>query len=496
MAEVEEIQDYGPRSNITKSLKPYSHSQTHSHLSLLSNSRLSLSNSQSEILIKLIVVLDLKIMEKSANSKKRLVEDLEILDDVHDDEEEDKGDIRNRRSIVWNEMKRIKLDDKSKTKAKCNHYKQVITAKSRNGTSHLKRHLEKRDALKHYDEERKIVELDMQNALGRIFFTSDNWRNDHTQDEYICITAHWIDRNWKSQKRIIRFGVLTPPFDGITIAEDRQLVRNGKGLLFSGDFFQIHCCCHIINLIVQAGLRLIDDVVEKIRSIGKHFRHSVPKRKKFYQITQQTYHLDGKKRICRDCCVRWNSTYLMLDRALYFRAVVDHVVEKDIEIKMYLLDDDEWHKVLVIRDFLKVFYNITNEFSASTTPTSNVYFKGVWDIQCMLLETANGPHSFLFNMVKDMQKKFDKCWLDYNMLLSCACVLDPRYKLKFVEYCYTVLYGEMIAKEKVAEVRAILCDLLKEYRDVDGEEKVARLVGRQICMFLLVVIGWLIIAVG
>ncbi|XP_057534049.1 zinc finger BED domain-containing protein RICESLEEPER 2-like [Amaranthus tricolor] len=56
------------------------------------------------------------------------------------------------------------------------------------------------------------------------------------------------------------------------------------------------------------------------------------------------------------------------------------------------------------------------------------------------------------------------------MLLSCACVLDPRYKLKFVEYCYTVLYGEMIAKEKVAEVRAILCDLLKEYRDVDGED--------------------------
>ena len=247
-------------------------------------------------------------------------------------------------------------------------------------------------------------------------------------------------------------------------------MRNGKGLLFSGDFFQIRCCCHIINLIVQAGLRLIDDVVEKIRSIGKHFRHSVPKRKKFYQIAQQTYHLDGKKRIRGDYCVRWNSTYLMLDRALYFRAAIDYVVEKDIEIKMYLLDDDEWHKVLVIRDFLKVFYNITNEFSASTTPTSNVYFKGVWDIQCMLLETANGPHSFLINMVKEMQKKFDKYWSDYNMLLSCACVLDPRYKLKFVEYCYTVLYGEMIAKEKVAEVRAILCDLLKEYRDVDGED--------------------------
>lgn len=123
---------------------------------------------------------------------------------------------------------------------------------------------------------------------------------------------------------------------------------------------------------------------------------------------------------------------------------------------------------VVTHDFLKVFYDVTNEFSAYDTPTTNIYFKGVWDIQCMLLETANGPHTFLVDMVKEMQKKFDKYWSDYNMLLSCACVLDPRYKLGFVEYCYTTLYGEVHAKEKVKEVRAMLCELLKEYRDVDG----------------------------
>ncbi|KAL2897227.1 putative AC transposase [Bienertia sinuspersici] len=273
----------------------------------------------------------------------------------------------------------------------------------------LSRHTIRRDALKYYEEERKAVMSDLQNAMGRINFTSDNWRNDHTQDEYICITAHWIDTNWKLQKRIIRFGTSTPPFDGLNIAEDvslclskrkidgkvgcftldnvtynnvmigqikRQLVRNGKQLLFSGDFFQIRCWFHIINLIVQSGLKLIDKVVEKIRAIGKHFRYSIPKKKKFYEIAQKTYHLDGRKRIRGDCCVRWNSTFLMLDRALYFRPAIDHFVEKDSELKIYLLDDVERGKVSVIHNFLKVFYNVTKEFSTSKTPTANIYFKG------------------------------------------------------------------------------------------------------------------------
>ncbi|KAL2905079.1 Zinc finger BED domain-containing protein DAYSLEEPER [Bienertia sinuspersici] len=120
----------------------------------------------------------------------------------------------------------------------------------------------------------------------------------------------------------------------------------------------------------------------------------------------------------------------MLARAPYFRPVIDHMVEKDVEIKMYLLDDDEWYKVSVIHEFLKVFYKVTNEFSTSSAPTSNIYFKGVWDVECMLLETANGQHSFLANMVKEMKRKFNKYWLDYNFLLSCACVLDPHFKLK------------------------------------------------------------------
>lgn len=68
-------------------------------------------------------------------------DDVAILeDDVPIDTE---NDIRDRRSSVWKDMEKLESSDKSETKAKCIHCKQVFTAKSKNGTSHLRRHLDK-----------------------------------------------------------------------------------------------------------------------------------------------------------------------------------------------------------------------------------------------------------------------------------------------------------------------------------------------------------------
>ncbi|KAK9683356.1 hypothetical protein RND81_10G134600 [Saponaria officinalis] len=328
----------------------------------------------------------------------------------------------------------------------------------------MSRHTVRRDALKMYDDEKQIVESDIVKALGRIAFTSDNWRNDSTQDEYICITAHWIDCEWKFQKRIIRFGALTPPYDGINIGDDVYSCLTKWNVANKVACFTLDNATYNNVMIVEikrqllrsTRLKLIDNVVDKIRAIVRHFRHSVPKKKKFYEVARQIYHLDAKKRLRGDCCVRWNSTYLMLDRALYFKCVIDHVIEKDHDLRQYMINEEEWEKVSTIHGFLKRFYDITNEFSDSKTPTSNVYFKGVWEIQCLLLDMAKGELEYLVDMVKLMQNKFDKYWDEYNLLLSCACVLDPRYKLVFVEYCYTTLYGEKCAKEKTVPLKFYL----------------------------------------
>ncbi|XP_059304020.1 zinc finger BED domain-containing protein DAYSLEEPER-like [Lycium ferocissimum] len=65
-------------------------------------------------------------------------------------------------------------------------------------------------------------------------------------------------------------------------------------------------------------------------------------------------------------------------------------------------------------------------------------------------------------MATYMLRKFEKYWRSYSVILSMAIVLDPRYKLKFVKFCFTKLNSDTAdAKLKVIEDNLQL--LFKEY---------------------------------
>ena len=46
-------------------------------------------------------------------------------------------------------------------------------------------------------------------------------------------------------------------------------------------------------------------------------------------------------------------------------------------------------------------------------------------------------------MASQMWEKFQKYWSEFNVTLAIACVLDPRYKLEFIDYSYKKLYGDL-----------------------------------------------------
>lgn len=38
-------------------------------------------------------------------------------------------------------------------------------------------------------------------------------------------------------------------------------------------------------------------------------------------------------------------------------------------------------------------------------------------------------------------QKFQKYWVDFSRIVAIAVILDPRYKIQFVDFCYKKLYG-------------------------------------------------------
>ncbi|PPD68949.1 hypothetical protein GOBAR_DD34176 [Gossypium barbadense] len=86
----------------------------------------------------------------------------------------------------------------------------------------------------------------------------------------------------------------------------------------------------------------------------------------------------------------------------------------------------------------------------------------VWKVHKILLDTVKGSYSFLTPMVKQMQEKFNKYWAEYSLILSCAAILDPRYKLNYVQYCFNTLYG-VHASDFVETILSNLRLLFDEY---------------------------------
>lgn len=70
-------------------------------------------------------------------------------------------------------------------------------------------------------------------------------------------------------------------------------------------------------------------------------------------------------------------------------------------------------------------------------------------------------------MASNMRLKFDKYWgsLDkMNKVLFLAIVLDPRYKLDYVSFCFISIYGDEGARIMTDEVKVSLIKLYEFYK--------------------------------
>ncbi|GKV39934.1 hypothetical protein SLEP1_g47628 [Rubroshorea leprosula] len=293
-----------------------------------------------------------------------------------------------------------------------------------------------RQCYKIYAEHRTALKIFFKESNLRVSLTTDTWTSLQ-RITYMSLTAHFIDAKWKLHKKILCFY----PVDSHKGDELRDLLvrclkdwglekiyaltadnaSTNDGLvrvlkdavnkwgtaILGGKDIHMRCAAHIINLVVGEGTKKkeMNISVTAIRATVKYIRQS-PMRLKRFKEACEWVEIESKKLLCLDVPTRCNSLYLMLDTTERFEEAFERYARQDPHMKNELNDGP----------------------NAPRFPS------------CIDWENDVDLH----DLAGKMRKKYKKYGGDpgeMNKNIFFAVVLDPRYKMDYLEYLILKMYG-------------------------------------------------------
>lgn len=220
-----------------------------------------------------------------------------------------------------------------------------------------------RDCFQLYLDEKVRLRAFFRSNCNRVSLTTDCWTSIQNLS-YLTITAHFIDNEWKYQKRIISFSVV-PNHKGETIGRHveevlrewglrkvstitvdnassndvaltylKKRVKNMNGLVLDGEYFHMRCSAHILNLVVNDGLKDLNSSISGIRDAIRFVRSSSQRHAKFKECIEFS-NISSKKLVCLDVPTRWNSTFMMLEAAEKFQVAFEKLEYEDAKYVEY-----------------------------------------------------------------------------------------------------------------------------------------------------------------
>jgi hypothetical protein len=339
-------------------------------------------------------------------------------------------------------------------------------------------------------EKEKVFEM-ISKLRGRINLSIEMWSSAENAS-YLCLSAHYIDEKWTLQKKVLNFLTLHSSYtedllpeviiksldewdidcklfaltlddcsvdDSITL-RIKERVSEKRPFLSTRQILDVRSAAHLITSIVQDAMDALHEVIQKIRESIRYIKSSQEVQGKFNEISQSAG-INFQKALFLDNPLHWKSTFIMLETALEYRSAFSLLQEHDTSYSS-TLSDEEWEWASSVAGYLKLLVEIMNIFSGNRFPTSNIFFPEICDIHIQLIDWSRSSDHFLRLMALKMKSKFDKYWSKCSLALALAAVLDPRFKLKLVEYYYSLIYGST-ALERIKEVSDGIKELFNAY---------------------------------
>lgn len=297
----------------------------------------------------------------------------------------------------------------------------------------------------------------------------------------MVLTAHYIDSEWRLKKKILSF-VLVDGHKGDEIGKalDKLLIDWGTDrvctitvdnassndtclaymkrsltnrgcTLARGQHLHMRRVAHVVNLVVQDGLKIMCHPVNRIRNAIKYVRAS-PMRLKVFKKCVELSKVDSKGLLNVDVSTRWNSTFVMLNTAEKLEKAFEQYALHDPNYKTELEkfgpgpkagrgapDErgpptyDDWVYIREFKEFLQHFYDLTNKVSGTKYITANTFLEEIAAVNFLLGEWSDrvicGDDIIFKNMATEMKDKYEKYWGDpekMNKYIFIAAILDPR----------------------------------------------------------------------
>ncbi|CAA7015588.1 unnamed protein product [Microthlaspi erraticum] len=327
------------------------------------------------------------------------------------------------------------------------------------------------EVLKIHQKRKDKAKKFLKDFQGKITLSFDwlllgwDWTRDHIKgpilhEDFVCMSAHLIDDNWKVRKLILAYttDVNTTPeninfyhfrtalqdfeieskvstillpinedFDEKTIDAIKKRIEEKGNSSISPPVFQLYCCADLFRIMVD--------------NMDSEFRWGL------YE--------DLRMLVSWGRCspTNWNIKLHNYQRAVDMKN--EDAFSKDEVYDDYdKPSDEEWIQLETFCTLVGCIYKVAKELFEEGYATSNVYFHLLAELEGMFnQELADADNDHLRGKAKRMLQMFDKYWKDMFLVLAAACVLDPRFKMKYIEfYCSKKIEnGEGFKAEAVLE---------------------------------------------
>ncbi|KAJ7978967.1 zinc finger BED domain-containing protein DAYSLEEPER-like [Quillaja saponaria] len=325
---------------------------------------------------------------------------------------------------------------------------------------------------------------------GRVCLTLDMWTASQSVG-YVFISGNFIDGDWKMQRRILNvvmepypdsdsalshavsacisdwnlegrvFSItLNQPLSEAALDNLRPLLSVKNPLILDGQLLVGHCIGRTLSSVAKDVLGSASKTVKKIRDSVKYVKTSESHEEQFLVLKQQLQ-VPSERSLFLDDQSQWNTTYQMLVAASELKEVFSCLDTSDPDYNGAPSMVD-WKLVETLCTYLKPLFDAANILTTTTQPTAIAYFHEVWKFQLDLSRSVMSDDPVISNITKAMQEKIGNYWKDCCLVLAIAVVMDPRFKMKLVEFSFTKIFGDK-APNYVQIVNGGIHELFNEY---------------------------------